>query len=65
MFLPAAGSRNEGSVGGVGESGYYWHSTAAHNDGAQYVYFDYDELYVTQSSSRYFGLSVRLVRQVK
>ncbi len=65
VFLPAAGSRNEGSVGGVGESGYYWHSTAAHNDGAQYVYFDYDELYVTQSSSRYFGLSVRLVRQVK
>lgn len=64
-FLPAAGSRNGGSVGNVGVEGLYWHSTAAHDDGAEYFWFYSGHFYGTYGTSRYFGLSVRLVRQVK
>ena len=65
VFLPAAGSRNEGSVGKVGVEGLYWHSTTEHDTGAGYFWFYSEYFYGWEGSSRYYGLSVRLVRQVK
>ena len=65
VFLPAAGSRNGSSVGEVGDKGYYWHSTTEHSDGADYFYFYSEHFYGWKGTSRSYGLSVRLVRQVK
>ena len=65
VFLPAAGSRNGSSVGEVGGKGYYWHSTTEHPDGADYFYFYSEHFYGWEGTSRSYGLSVRLVREVE
>ena len=62
VFLPAAGSREGGSVYDVGSNGRYWHSTAKGSTGAGYFWFYSSYFYGWEGSSRYFGLSVRLVR---
>ena len=62
VFLPAAGSREGGSVYDVGYNGRYWHSTAKGSTGAGYFWFYSSYFYGWEGSSRYFGLSVRLVR---
>ena len=62
VFLPAAGSRNETFVGGVGYGGYYW---SASYDDSYYTWcvrFDDSNLYTGSSLIRYYAQSVRLVR---
>lgn len=66
VFLPAAGKRKDTTVDEVGSLGVYWSSTAY---GIYYAY----SLYFNSSSmlparvygDRYFGYSVRLVRNVE
>ena len=62
VFLPAAGYRVGSEVNGVGTGGHYWPSTPLNEFIAYYMYFydrnvDYHGYY-----NRYYGLSVRLVR---
>lgn len=67
VFLPTAGYRGGTTVYYAGSGGYYWTSTPdpsyAYN--TCHVYFDSSNLSPTYSSYRYYGLSVRLVRQVE
>jgi len=65
VFLPAAGSRIGSSVGGVGSVGFYWSSSPDASDvnSAYYVYFYSGLLDPAKNSDRFFGYSVRLVRQ--
>lgn len=64
LFLPAAGSRLNGSLSRAGSWGSYWSATLG-GDGpynAQSFHFDSDWERMT-GYSRYFGFSVRAVRQ--
>ncbi len=65
VFLPAAGRRSGTPVGSVGSNGYYWSSTALGTDYAYYVFFGPGNVRPENSSSRYYGYSVRLVRLVE
>lgn len=68
VFLPAAGSRDGGSVYNVGSHGNYWSSTARSVYGgyyAYYVYFRSGSLDAGSSYDRPGGCSVRLVRQAE
>jgi len=58
VFLPAAGGRNETSVSNVGSTGNYWSATSG-----SCVYF-YDGFFSPYSYDRFYGRSVRLVRNV-
>lgn len=64
VFLPAASSRDGDFVFSVGVEGYYWSSSAYDGDYAYSVYFGSGFLSV-ELGNRYYGYSVRLVRQVK
>ena len=70
-FLPAAGSRGGSYVIDHKDypCGYYWSSTpdpgVLGRWGADMVHFDNNGLYASEYSSRYYGYSVRLVRQSK
>ena len=65
VFLPAAGYRLGTSVNDAGAFGYYWSSTAYGEGNAYYVDFNSDYLNADDYGDRYFGQSVRLVRQVE
>ena len=64
VFLPAAGYRFGTDVYGVGYGGDYWSSSAYdfYNAGCLYFFGDYVE---ADYGSRDYGLSVRLVQDVK
>lgn len=62
VFLPAAGSRNGTSVGGVGNIGYYWSASYISIDIAYYVYFYSGNLNPSDYYGRHYGRSVRLVQ---
>lgn len=65
VFLPAAGSRNGTSVLSVGSNGYYWSASYGNGYNAYRVYF-YDSGLNPQSyNGRYYGQSVRLVRNAQ
>ena len=64
VFLPAAGYRYGAGVNTVGYYGNYWSSSADDYYGAGYLYFGSNDVN-TGSSSRNYGLSVRLVQEVK
>ena len=63
IFLPAAGYRNSSSLNGAGSDGHYWSRTLGSDDAdrARGLYF-YSSLFGTYGSSRYYGRSVRPVR---
>lgn len=61
IFLPAAGGRNGMEVYVGGTNGFYWSSTYGSENGAWYMYFNGDDLYVNYGG-RYYGRSVRLVK---
>lgn len=67
VFLPAAGRRNGSTFNFGGTVGYYWTSSPYISDAkdAYVVYFSSDNLHPYYSGSRYFGCSVRLVRDVQ
>lgn len=60
VFLPAAGSRNETIVFGIGD-GYYWSASPDDNDGAFGLDFRSSFLKVGYYFFRLYGCSVRLV----
>lgn len=68
IFLPAAGFRGGTSLGYAGSGGGYWSRTlnADHPNGAYYLYFYSDEVYVYDYYygylDRYYGRTVRPVR---
>ena len=63
VFLPAAGGRYGSSVESVQDSGSYWSATESNSIGAYYLYFYSDEAYMG-SGLRYYGQSVRLVKDL-
>ena len=70
VFLPAAGYRYGSGVGNAGTYGGYWSATPNNNDKyhAYYVYFNYSgslSLNPAENYSRYYGCSIRLVRQIE
>ena len=64
VFLPAAGGRYGTDVGSVGSLGYYWSATPIGTEYAYYMGFNSNEVGI-DSSSRNYGLSVRLVRNAE
>lgn len=67
VFLPAAGSRLQKQVNGVGSYGNYWTSTSFGNSNAYRWYFDGAGSVTLNDNTqmRHLGFSVRLVRAVK
>ena len=62
VFLPAAGYRSGSSVSNVGSSGGYWSATYYDRGGAYNLNFNSSYLYSSANDNRYYGRSVRLVR---
>ena len=62
-FLPAAGYRYGSSLNGVQHGGYYWSATESTFREAYYLYFCSD-LGVKERRYRYYGQSVRLVKDL-
>lgn len=66
VFLPAAGNRDETSLYSVGSFGYYWSSSYYNSSYYAYgVYFYSGSLSPQSYYSRYYGCSVRLVRNAQ
>ena len=65
LYLPAMGYRDSGGcLRNSKSNGYYWSSTPDKSDSAWFLFFYSVETY-TYVYYRYFGQSVRLVRDVK
>ncbi len=65
VFLPAASGIRFGSfVYNVQSRGYYWSATEGSSDGANYLYFSSDEANMNYNLFRYYGQSVRLVKDL-
>ncbi|MBQ9473387.1 MAG: hypothetical protein IJU81_03120, partial [Bacteroidales bacterium] len=62
VFVPAAGGRWGSTVSNVGSHGGYWSSTYCDEIRAYGVYFNRAYLCTDSAGTRYYGLSVRLVR---
>lgn len=64
VFLPAAGYRNGTSVSSVGSYGLYWSSTPndTNTNHAYYLCFYSSDVIPASNLNRYYGYSVRLVR---
>ena len=63
VFIPAGGMRQGTSVGK--NNGYYWANTyGGANNYAEYMEFNANSLYPTNSQRRWFGCSVRLVKRI-
>ena len=68
VFLPAAGCRDGSNVDSVGDSGFYWSSTALDSDHAYQAYlviFISLNVYPDNHAGRNFGCSVRLITECK
>ena len=64
VFLPAAGYCNGSSVAGIGTAGFYWSSTGGNSDSARYLLFNHKNVAPSNHYSRFYGRSVRLVREI-
>lgn len=62
VFLPAAGRRNTTDIS-AGD-GTYWTATCFNQDGAYYSSFTSGAVTPTNATVRYYGMSVRLVRDL-
>ena len=66
VFLPAAGYRFSSNVSEVGNNGYYWSSSSTNDaESAISVYFSSNKLNPGSPRYRYYGNSVRLVRDAE
>ena len=66
VFLPAAGYRTSSSVSFDGTIGFYWSATSYGSNNAYDVNFNSGDLNpANENTTRYYGFSVRLVRQVE
>lgn len=63
VVLPAAGNRNDTAVNHVGENGAYWMSDNADHINASLLFFGDYAVDPINSNPKYYGLSVRLVRE--
>lgn len=63
IFLPAAGYRDDTDVVYVGESGFYWSSTASGEYSANALFIESVSVFIS-SFFREYGCSVRLVRDL-
>ena len=63
IFLPAAGHRNVASLNNAGSNGYYWSSSPNGNNLANYLSFSSSSHGVNGSGNRYYGRTVRPVRE--
>ncbi len=62
VFLPAAGYRNDTSLGNEGSYGYYWSSTPDEDESSYACYLAFTRsVYVLACITRYNGLTVRAV----
>ena len=64
VFLPAAGRRNGSGVNNVQYEGAYWSATECSSNFAYDLYFYSDEARVHEFNYRYYGRSVRLVKDL-
>ncbi len=64
VFLPAAGWRNGTTIENIDDRGFYWSSTPATTTDAKRMFFA-GGLNLSDTNSRAFGFSVRLVREVE
>ncbi len=64
VFLPAAGCRDSSSIDLVGTLGHYWSSTAGSSAGAYSLNCNKVAVYPSYFDNRYYGRSVRLVREL-
>lgn len=66
VFLPAAGFRSEASVNSAGAHGSYWSTSpnTSDNTKAYRMYLVESTLFVANNGSRFYGYSVRLVKDV-
>ena len=64
IFLPAAGYCNGTSLSGAGSYGFYCSSTPSSNSYAYNLYFNGGINYGTSGEYRYYGCSIRPVREV-
>ena len=66
VFLPAAGYRDVTTVNNVGTLGLYWSSSPYTDASRAYcAYFSSSSLIPNYSFTRYYGFSVRLVRDAE
>ena len=65
VFLPAAGYRNKNRVYDVGDSGFYWSSTAKDSRYAYYMYFPSYNVAPSSLDLRSMSYSVRLITESK
>ena len=67
VFLTAAGYYRNSSYYSVGMNGFYWTSSYSDDNNlyAYCLYFDNTHVYMSDSPYRFFGQSVRLVRDKK
>ena len=64
VFLPAAGYRTSSSVSFDGTIGFYWSATSYGSNNAYDVNFNSGDLNpANENTTRYYGFSVRLVRE--
>ena len=65
IFLPAAGYRSGVTVKEINVTGCYWASDFMDDDNSYYVYFYKTKIKPQAIEERYYGQSVRLVRNVQ
>ena len=65
VFLPVPGRRYGAGVGFVGDHANYWSSTVYNTQLAYNLSFTREKLSPEDASNRYYGRSVRLVREVQ
>lgn len=65
VFLPCAGYRGSAYVLDVGSGGYYWSATPYNSSGARSLNFGSTSAITYDWDFRYFGLSVRLVQDLR
>ena len=64
VFFPASGSRNGTSLNDRGSYGYYWSSSLYSSAYGYRMYFDSGGVNPADSSSRFYGFSVRAVQHL-
>lgn len=64
VFLPAAGRRMNLELSNVGDTGYYWSSSAYDGENAYFVHFINSDLCPEFTARRYRGYCIRLVTDV-
>ena len=65
VFLPSAGTRAGSSVMYAAVNGYYWTTTSYNSYQACYLFLGDSKIDIGSPSMRYYGRSVRLVRDVE